>query len=53
MTFYAAFVTGLFIIYLVTMPLDFGAQNVFALVICMSAFTFLRMEVSRDYGTLA
>ena len=53
MTFYASFVTGLLIIYLVTTPPDFGAHNVFALAIGMSASAFLWMEVSRHYKAMA
>ena len=53
MTFYASFVTGLLIIYLVTTPPDFGAHNVFALAIGMSASAFLWMEVSRHYNAMA
>jgi len=52
MTFYASFITGLIIIYVVTTPFDFGAHNVFALAIGMSAFTFLWMEVYRHYSAL-
>jgi hypothetical protein len=53
MTFYASFVTGLVIIYLVTTPFDFGAHNVFALAIGMSASAFLWMEVYRHYKAIA
>ena len=53
MTFYASFVTGLLVIYLLTTPLDFGAHNVFALAIGMSASAFLWMEVSRHYSAMA
>ena len=53
MTFYASFVTGLLIIYLLTTPFDFGAHNVFALAIGMSASAFLWMEVSRHYSAMA
>jgi hypothetical protein len=52
MTFYASFVTGLLIIYILTTPFDFGAHNVFALAIGMSASTFLWMEVSRHYKSI-
>ncbi|MGY5856234.1 MAG: hypothetical protein RTS72_06510 [Candidatus Thorarchaeota archaeon] len=52
-TFYASFVTGLLIIYLLTTPFDFGAHNVFALAIGMSASAFLWMEVSRHYNAMA
>lgn len=52
-TFYASFVTGLLIIYLLTTPFDFGAHNVFALAIGMSASAFLWMEVSRHYSAIA
>lgn len=52
MTFYASFVTVLVIVYAVTTPFDFGAHNVFALAIGMSALTFLWMEVFRHYGSL-
>lgn len=53
MTFYASFVTGLLIIYVLTTPFDFGAHNVFALAIGMSAMAFLWMEVSRHYSAMA
>lgn len=53
MTFYASFVTGLLIIYLITTPFDFGAHNVFALAIGMSASAFLWMEVTRHYKAIA
>ena len=53
MTFYASFVTGLVIIYLVTTPFDFGAHNVFALAIGMSASAFLWMKVYRHYKAIA
>lgn len=52
MTFYASFVTGLLIIYIATTPFDFGAHNVFALAIGMTALTFLWMEVRRHYNAL-
>jgi hypothetical protein len=53
MTFYASFVTGLFVIYILTTPFDFGAHNVFALAIGMSASAFLWMEVFRHYKAIA
>ena len=53
MTFYASFITGLLIIYMLTTPFDFGAHNVFALAIGMSASAFLWMEVSRHYKAMA
>lgn len=53
MTFYASFITGLLIIYFVTTPFDFGAHNVFALAIGMSALTFLWMEVYKHFNALA
>jgi hypothetical protein len=52
MTFYASFVTGLFIIYAATTPFDYGTHNVFALAIGMSALTFFWMEVYRHYNAL-
>jgi hypothetical protein len=52
MTFYASFVTGLLVIYLLTTPFDFGAHNVFALAIGMSATAFLWMEVSRHHKSI-
>lgn len=53
MTFYASFITGLLIIYMLTTPFDFGPHNVFALAIGMSASAFLWMEVSRHYKAMA
>lgn len=53
MTFYASFITGLLVIYMATTPFDFGAHNVFALAIGMSALTFFWMEVYRHYGALS
>jgi hypothetical protein len=52
MSFYASFITALVVIYAATTPFDFGAHNVFALAIGMSALTFLWMEVYRHYGSL-
>ncbi|MFX1561614.1 MAG: hypothetical protein ACFFBL_13575 [Promethearchaeota archaeon] len=53
MTFYASFVTGLLIIYLLTTPFDFGTHNVFALAIGMSASAFFWMEVSRHHKAMS
>ncbi len=51
-TFYASFMTGLLILYVITTPFDFGAHNVFALVTGMSAALFLWVEVFRHYQSL-
>jgi len=52
-TFYASFIFGLLLIYVITTPFDFGAHNVFALAIGISALTFFLMEISRHYNALS
>ncbi len=51
-TFYASFVTVLFIVYGILVPFDFGAHNVFALVLGISSISFFWMEVIRHYRSL-
>ncbi|RDE10977.1 MAG: hypothetical protein C4K49_12460 [Candidatus Thorarchaeota archaeon] len=48
MAFYAVFITGLLLVYAVTVPFDFGAHNVYALVIALAASSFFWLEVHRS-----
>jgi len=48
MVFYAVFVTGFLVIYLLTIPFDFGAHNIAALVIALSTSSFFWIEVMRS-----
>jgi hypothetical protein len=48
MIFYAVYITGLLIVYTLAIPFDFGAHNVMALVIALSAAAFFWIEVMRS-----
>ncbi len=48
MVFYAVYITGLLIVYTLAIPFDFGAHNVMALVIAISAAAFFWLEVMRS-----
>ncbi len=48
MVFYAVYITGLLVVYSLSIPFDFGAHNVMAVVIALSAAAFFWIEVIRS-----